>query len=203
MYDGVDISDLRYTMNYRNDLKVRFAMCGSIMEAKGQMTVIKYINNLPEEFKNKMELHLYGSKEGDDYREALKFVRRNNLEEIVVFEGYTENIWDVLLRNDFAINYSNAEAFGRVTVEYMLAGLPVIAVDTGANKELLGDYGLIVPKDDEDSFLQTVINVINNKDEYKASAYIISQYAQSKFSAETNLKEIIKCFRNMAIQGNY
>lgn len=44
-----------------------------------------------------------------------------------------------------AVTASRCEAFGRVTVEYMMAGLAVIVSNTGANPEIIkdGETGLV------------------------------------------------------------
>lgn len=202
LYDGVSENGVKSPIRSGKVENTRFIMCGSIMKAKGQMTVIQYFNHFPKNILRNVELYLFGSKEGKDYNDALSFVKKNNLEKVVFFKGYTDDIWEELSKYDFAINYSNAEAFGRVTVEYMMAGLPVIAVDTGANRELLGKYGIIIKKDDENQFASAVINAISRKAEYKQQTEEISQYAKCKFSAENNLKEIINYFEGIISAGD-
>ena len=53
--------------------------------------------------------------------------------------GYREDVCSLLHEYDCGVMCSRSEGFGRVTAEYMMAGLPVIASDTGANPELVNE----------------------------------------------------------------
>ena len=51
--------------------------------------------------------------------------------------GYCDNMSPKLSEYDVGIICSKSEAFGRITIEYIRAGLYVIASNTGANPELI------------------------------------------------------------------
>lgn len=135
IYDGVlrkktlstDISQPKKTL--------KLVMVGSITEHKGQVDAIKAIELL----KNKIPVHLDIIGEGSsDYESKLKkYVMSNNLDENISFIGYKNNINNILNQYNIGLICSKAEAFGRVTVEYMYNRLPVIASDTGANPEIV------------------------------------------------------------------
>ena len=46
------------------------------------------------------------------------------------------------------------EQFGRAAVEAMAAGVPVVAYDSGALGEVIGDTGVLVPEGDRDGLVQ-------------------------------------------------
>lgn len=48
------------------------------------------------------------------------------------------------------------EQFGRVAAEAMAAGVPVVAYDSGALPEVVGDAGLIVPEGDREALVRSV-----------------------------------------------
>ena len=61
---------------------------------------------------------------------------------------------------------SKNEAFGRVTVEYMLQNLAVIASDAGANSEIIenGVSGLLYRLGDVDDLARKMIMYLEDKD---------------------------------------
>ncbi|MCK6601712.1 MAG: glycosyltransferase [Bacteroidetes bacterium] len=67
------------------------------------------------------------------------------LAESVSLPGFVEKISDVFSLTDAVIVASDAEAFGRVTAEAMLSGVPVIGRKTGGTPELIrhGETGLL------------------------------------------------------------
>ena len=66
-------------------------------------------------------------------------VKHYGLEEHVIFHGYAENPMPLIRDADVILMCSRFEAFGRVTVEAMLAGKPVIGAASGGTVELIQD----------------------------------------------------------------
>ncbi len=66
-------------------------------------------------------------------------MKRFGLKEEVTFLPYVNNLTELRENSDFALVCSRMEALGRVAIEAMLAGLPVIGADTGGTKELIGE----------------------------------------------------------------
>ena len=65
----------------------------------------------------------------------------------VRFVGYEPNASSLLGAFDVLAVPSRWEGFGRVAVEAMLAGVPVIAADVGGLSEVVDDAGLLVPSE--------------------------------------------------------
>lgn len=81
--------------------------------------------------------------------------------------GVAERVHDVAPMDDpeLAQTYADAEAllvtsrdegFGLIAVEAMAAGTPVIAVDRGPMREVVGDAGVLVPFDDDAALAQAL-----------------------------------------------
>ena len=111
---------------------------GNVIRQKGQAdavhAVIKLIKNNRD-----VELCLVGriySYFGDSLQALVKL---EGLEDRIHFLGYLDNIRPVLEQADIYLMCSEMEAFGRVTVEAMMLGLPVIATNTGGTVELMED----------------------------------------------------------------
>ena len=67
----------------------------------------------------------------------------------VVFTGFREDLPQVMAAMDIVVVPSSAEPFGRVIIEAMASGKPVIAANSGGAPELISEEsGLIVePRD--------------------------------------------------------
>ena len=154
VYNGLNTEE--FTMRNRADRnstdKLKIVMTGHVQPTKGQDQLISALGRLTADEKRKLQVDIYGEAYPDYKKELTKNIHKMQLEDVVNFCGYCDHIPQKLAGYDIGIIASKAEAFGRVTVEYMLSGLLVIASDTGANTELIedGKNGLIYPYKDID-----------------------------------------------------
>ena len=120
------------------DTGIRCVMVGTLQEAKGQQDGIRAIAELIRDEIN-VELWIVG--DGDrKYRESLQdLVRQNALIEHVKFFGYVESALPLIKSADVLLMCSRYEAFGRVTVEAMKLGKPVIGARSGGTTELISE----------------------------------------------------------------
>jgi glycosyltransferase involved in cell wall biosynthesis len=56
------------------------------------------------------------------------------------------------------------EGFGLTAAEALLAGVPVVASDTGSHREVIGDAGLLVPATDTDALAGALHRVLTEDD---------------------------------------
>ena len=114
-------------------------MCivGGLSNSKNQIELIEAIHLLKR--KDLLQVDIIGSGE-NDYISYLRLkIREYQLDNIISFTGHISNIGSILTNYDIGIITSKKEAFGRVTIEYMLAGVAVVASRSGANIELIED----------------------------------------------------------------
>lgn len=81
------------------------------------------------------------------------------------FLGHRADVPKLMRAVDVMVHPSIApEPFGRTLVEAMLAGVPVIATDTGAASDILdaGRAGSLVPPDDAEALAQAITRVLAN-----------------------------------------
>lgn len=141
IYDGVAEEGHKKKYLRDADRKIRFLMVGRISQAKGQDQVIRALGLLKEEQKKKVWLDFVGGCNGA-YRETLaRMVKEYGLSPSVRFLGYQNDFGKNIRKYDCGIMCSLTEGFGRVTAEYMMAGLPVIASDIPTNRELVFGNG--------------------------------------------------------------
>jgi glycosyltransferase involved in cell wall biosynthesis len=68
---------------------------------------------------------------------------------------------DVLVLPSVTILPMHREQFGRVLVEAMAAGVPVVGSSSGAIPEVIGDAGLLVPERDPGALAQAIDRVLS------------------------------------------
>jgi glycosyltransferase involved in cell wall biosynthesis len=99
--------------------------------------------------------------------EVVGLGRELRLDEAVLFTGFTERIADVYAAADIVINPARFnEPFGRVAIEAISAGRPVVSTRVGAVPEVLRDRqdALLVPPDDALALADAVIELWEDAD---------------------------------------
>jgi glycosyltransferase involved in cell wall biosynthesis len=122
---------------------------GRLAPWKGQHVLIEALRELPGVHALIVGQDLYGERE---YEAALRqTVTEGGLADRVHFLGFRTDIPLLMRAVDVVVHTSTApEPFGRVIVEGMMAGRPVVATAGGGPEEILenGTSGIIVPPND-------------------------------------------------------
>jgi glycosyltransferase involved in cell wall biosynthesis len=82
------------------------------------------------------------------------------------------------------------EQFGRVLIEAMASGVPVIGSDSGAIPEVIGDAGLIIPEGDVEGLRGALRSLMSDPALYEGLAAagrerVLRHYTQAQVAAET------------------
>lgn len=119
--------------------KYNICIVGRVEENKNQLEGVKAIELLSKEGCQNVVLHIVG-KSNTPYGNVVKnYIDSHNLNEIVIMHGARYDINDFLCNMNIGLMLSRHEAFGRVTIEYMMHKLCVIASNTSANPEIIND----------------------------------------------------------------
>lgn len=111
----------------------RMVLTGRLGKEKGHYLVLDAIEYLKGLGMSNLTVDFYGSGSCED--DLKEHVNRRGLSNQVKFCGFVKSIPYHLY--DAGLMCSDYEGFGRVTIEYMLAGLPVIGSNSGATPELV------------------------------------------------------------------
>jgi glycosyltransferase involved in cell wall biosynthesis len=150
---GVETSDMRTTWGIQPD--------EFVVGFVGQITPIKRVDDAVLVFdafrreRPRARLVIVGAPkfraENKDYLGHLQqMVRQRDLSDRVVFAGFQERMVDVYRTLDVLLHPAEHEGFGRVIVEAMAQGVPVIATRDGGIPEIVreGSGGYLVPVGD-------------------------------------------------------
>lgn len=199
IYDGVYTEDILRKEDYTNTGKLKILMLGSIGKGKGQVELVKSINLLDEDIKRNIIVDIIGSGYKHAEEQLNNEINNNNLSSIISFKNYDPLIRKKIKDYDVGINCSISEGFGRVTIEYMSAGLCVIASNAGANKELIidGTSGFLYEKGDYKDLSNKITYIFENYDEIKEIVSNSQKIVYNKFTIKINAENVNKLYLNL------
>lgn len=196
MYEPVKCNDV--LDRYVHQKCFRLVMMGAIYEGKGQWQIIQAISRLPSEYRNRLTLDIVGDGSYSYVKKMKRMTETFCLDKQIRFLGYQEDYYSQLAEYDCGIMCSKCEGFGLVTVEYMIAGLPVVASDTGANLEILenGVTGLFYHYPEVEDLRDKLIDMMTHRTWAKRMG-IAAQKAAEKFSGKYNAVEILNLYKKI------
>lgn len=193
IYQAVTLQDRNESLPDRIADKHRFqcAIVGSLHPLKGQQDAIAALAELGHRGID-AELLIVGT--GDKrFRNSLEeYVKYQGLEERVVFQGYVDNPAPLMRTVDVILMCSRSEAFGRVTVEAMLAGKPVIGTASGGTAELIqdGKTGLLYEPGNPNELATKIQYLFENPDKRSALGTAARIWAAGRFTRKRYAGEV-------------
>ncbi len=157
--DALDVAALRARLGLPGRTLV--GLFGRIAPWKGQHVLIAALPELPEVHAVMVGDALFGEL---DYRDGLlRQAERLGVADRIHWLGYRSDVPQLMRMVDVVVHASTAaEPFGRVIVEAVLAGRPVVASDDGAARELLGeDAGWLVAPGDPAALAHALRRVLD------------------------------------------
>lgn len=199
IYNGV-----KNLESFRKDkLGFGIVMVGTICDTKGQAQLIRAVAQLPEYIKNDIYVDIWGSGTREYIKYIDKLISVNHLENTISLKGYSSQLGEILSQYSLGITASRAEGFGRVTIEYMLSGLAVIASDTGANPELIEKTdGLLYKYGNEQDLAKQIALLYDNRELLKTKAENSYRMARDKFLISSYAKNIYNYYEGLVNERN-
>ena len=118
--------------------------------------------------------------------------------EKVKFTGFVNDVIPEYMNSDVFILPTRREPFGRVLVEAMACGLPVVASDVDGIPEIVDDglTGLLVPPENTDKLADAILMSLNNGGRDSDMARQGRQSVLEKFSLDKQITELVKVYHN-------
>ena len=134
----------------KND-KFTFAIVGRLEPGKNQLEAIRAAKHLVREGLE-FRLVVVGDGTAEYTRRLNEQIDRLKLGDVVEMTGYLKNVDEVYARTSTLIACARHEGLGRVTIEAMARGIPVIGYGSGGTRELVdnGVNGLLYTGDETD-----------------------------------------------------
>ena len=200
IYDGV-------SEKYLNRYKEKriggpaFLIAGNLQRNKGQDTVLQAVKILKKRNITDFSVIVAGgiasTKDSREFaKELYDYKEMENLDNVYLI-GFTEDMNELRKKTDVEIVASRMEAFGRVTVEAMLSGNPVLATDTGANPELIkeGETGWLFREGDPEDLARKMEDILKHKSCIRMLGDKAYQEAKTRYLSCQNTDRIENLYR--------
>lgn len=200
IYDGVRSELYNNVTNKKNASdKVRMIFLGGYDKKKGQEEFLDALSLLEEEYRKKLQIDFYGNGTTKYIQVLNRKVERYGLKGFVNIYPYDHEVWRKIPHYDVGLNCSNAEAFGRITVEYMMSGLCPLVSDTGANTEIVQDKvtGLVYRKGDIRNLKEKIIDIIDHPTMASEYAMTAKDHAIANFSMTRHAEKIMLLYNKL------
>jgi len=179
-------------------------MVGSIQPEKGQDEAIKALSEL---VRRGVDAHLLIV--GDENRfftaSLNEQVRDYGLEQRVTFTGYVKEPMRFIRIADVTLLCSAWEAFGRVIVETMLAGKPVVATaNSGGTAELIeeGKTGLLYERGNYTELADKIQYLYENPEVRSKLGQAGYAWVAGRFTQERYASKMLDLFTEVLAKGN-
>jgi glycosyltransferase involved in cell wall biosynthesis len=118
------------------------------------------------------------------------------IQDDVFFIGRCDNVADLLFASDIGVLSSKAEGFANAILEYMAAGLPVVATDVGGAREAIaeGETGYTVASGDDERMAERIIELLNETKRARAMGERGKLIAAEKFSCDRHLQNTLELY---------
>jgi len=100
---------------------------------------------------------------------------------------------------DIFVLTSIKEHFGRVVIEAMACGKPVIATNSGAVPEIVEDKvtGILVPPEDSEKLAEAIIELLEDKEKAKEMGIAGRKRVEELFSIEKHTRQIEEVYLSL------
>lgn len=200
IYNGIEEEDFfKPDRKIFKEEKVQFGIVGGIVSHKGQEELIQACGILKKKGISNFELKIVGRGKEQYQKYLEQLVKKENVQDNVIFAGASNRIPEVLESIDVLFVCSQNEAFGRTTVEGMMAGCLVIGADTSGTKELLkeGKNGYLYHRGDAENLADVTEHVLKNRKEAEQIRKTGQKDAVRKYTALKNADNIFHLYQTI------
>ncbi|HEY4716614.1 MAG TPA: glycosyltransferase family 4 protein [bacterium] len=215
VYNGINIKKFTPTLppevirkNLGYDREFIIGIFSMFTEWKGHRVLIKAVKILSKTISDIRVLivgdELYDTVRDRGYKEFLRsIVRTDSIENFIKFLGYREDIPDIMNAVNVVVNPTiRPEPFGRVILEAISLGKPVVVTENGGLTQIIREkkLGLVIPPNDEYGLARALEYLYNDFSIQNEVNLKGRQFVKEMFSVEKYVAEVQKIYDSMHIQ---
>lgn len=194
--DAPERKEIRGEFGLENDT-FAVAVIGRLDEQKGSLKIVEVARELTNSGETGVCFLLAGRGTPSFEDRIRRVIAQEGLNDRVRLLGHRSDVDRWLPAMDALMVPSDREPFGRMIVEGMLAGLPVIAPDDGAAPEILQhrETGLLVPAHGEFSFANALREILSDPGLAHELGKAAKAHALSRFDPKHIAAEMAQLYR--------
>lgn len=181
---------------YRKEIKdiVNLIMVGHMSENKNQIFLIDVLQKLRNANVNAF-LTLLGDWRDNGIKIKNK-AKELELEAYLSMPGKVKDVETQLKYQHIYVHSSKTESFGLTIIEAMAAGLPVVCLDGGGNRDIIeqGKNGFILYNQNVANFTDKIIQLIENRELYQAMSSYAKEYAK-KYDIKDYVDKLLDMYK--------
>ena len=182
--------------NYNPEASVLHCiMLGQIAPSKNHIEALKALVSIRDKYQLAINLHIVGKVVDPRYYKLLNdFILNNSLTDKVTISNYLIHPFDAIRNANVLLMCSRMEAFGRVTVEALKLGVPVIAANTGGSPEIVdhGINGYLYKAGNPESLAEMIKQLVDSYSSFDHKE--ISKKMNEKFNEEISEQQLLQVF---------
>lgn len=179
---------------------------GAIIERKRVLEVVRAFAALPAKLRLQTGLAVVGPVMANDespryLRQLEEYVRRENIEDRVLFTGGVDNVHEWMAACDVFAFASIQEGFGTVVVEAMASGLPVVVRRIAGISDFIvtdGSDGYIT--DSQAEFVDRIRDVLGDDELHVRLSTAARETARERFGAAAIADAYLRLFETLAVR---
>lgn len=194
LYNPIDSNRFTPLKHRNSNQDYRIIYVGRLNKGKNLNRWIELAVKLHGVNKN-TSFEIYG--DGPLYNSLDSQIKLLNAERYVCLKAFRPDIESIYRNADLLLFLSEYESFGNVVVESILCGLPVIASDIPAMREIFRDFPEFLVKVD-DNLADNVIQMLKGKDKLGEVALKARDQFMTRFSTETHIAALDRIYKSFS-----
>lgn len=166
--NGIDLEKIKQAVplenlvdTIQNNTIQSILQVSSFQEPKDQLTVVKSLLNLPENF------HLFLAGDGITKNKVETVVKDLELQNRVHFLGIRTDVPRLLKSVNYIVLSSKYEGLSLSSIEGMASGVPFIASKVPGLQNVVENYGVLFEQGDEKELANKITNLFEDEELYK------------------------------------
>lgn len=125
------------------------------------------------------------------------------LDNKVDFLGFVSDLPELVAQVDIQVHPSYLEGVPLAICEGMASSLPIVVSDVGGLSEVIHNdkTGILVPPDDDEGFIQAVIDVVGDTDKQRRLGQAARHFIENDYSLETAVSHVETLYNQMMESG--